>query len=241
MESIRMQCQKLYLDAFHDDEEFTELLFDTLFLSSCRYITEGEKVVSILFAIDVTLSDSKGKYVYAVATDEAMRGKGYMRALFDKISLEFSTDYDFLCLKPMDEGLFRFYEKLGFQRNFKKSAVVKNYTKTPCELVLVDDINDVKRIRKSLLKENYVDYSNEFFKLILSYCDAFCDDKTTPSVFVVQERLSFKIKEVLGEYEKLPEIYCGRQLLTDGEEFDFAVIKPLKNKKISGYLGFALD
>ena len=118
MLSVREQCKELYLKAFEDDLEFTELLFDTLFESSCRYLLEEQRVVSMLFAIDVSFNSTRGKYVYAVATDENKRGKGYMRILFDRIAREYGNEFDFLCLRPMNEGLFEFYEKLGFQRCF---------------------------------------------------------------------------------------------------------------------------
>ncbi len=241
MISVREQCKKLYIEAFKDDLEFTELLFDTLFDSSCRYLLEGERVVSMLFAVDVALNGNKGKYVYAVATDEKMRGKGYMRILFDKITDEFIKDYDFLCLRPMNDGLFSFYEKLCFERKFKKSKIIKSVSKNNPELVLVEDINSIKKIRKTLLKENYVEYSDDFYKLILSYCNAYCDDIASPTVFAVSEKISQKVKEVLGNYNNLPENFSNKELLINGDEFDFAMIKPLKNKKFEGYLGYALD
>ena len=241
MLSVREQCKKLYIEAFKDDLEFTELLFDTLFDTSCRYLLNNDKVVSMLFAVDVKLNESKGKYVYAVATDENMRGKGYMRILFDKITDEFSKDYDFLCLKPMSDSLFLFYEKLGFERCFKKSNISKKVLKNNSQLVLVENVEYIKTIRKKILIENYVEYSNDFYKLILSYCNAYCDDLKNPSVFVVSEKISLKIKEALGNFDNLPKDYSNKELLTNGNDFDFAMIKRIGNKKIKGYLGFALD
>jgi predicted acetyltransferase len=102
----------------------------------------------MLFAIDVVLNSKRGKYVYAVATDERMRGKGYMRILFDKISNEYKKNYDFLCLRPMNDGLFSFYEKLGFERRFKKSKLTKKSTKNTAELKFIEDIKVIKDIRK---------------------------------------------------------------------------------------------
>jgi len=239
--SVREQCKELYLKAFEDDLEFTELLFDTLFESSCRYLLEEQKVVSMLFAIDVSFNSMRGKYVYAVATDENMRGKGYMRILFDKIAREYGNEFDFLCLRPMNEGLFEFYEKLGFQRCFKKSKIINNLTDNSTKLISLTDINVIKNVRKTLLKENYVEYSNDFYKLILSYCDAYCDNLKNPSVFIVNEKLSLKVKEALGNINALPENFAQKELLTKGDGFDFAMIKTLRDKNISGYLGFALD
>jgi len=47
-ENIRNQCIKLYIDAFHDDIEFTNLLFDTFFEDSCRYLLIDDKVIKTL-------------------------------------------------------------------------------------------------------------------------------------------------------------------------------------------------
>ncbi len=241
MLSIKEQCKNLYIKAFEDDLEFTELLFETLFDTSCRFLLHEGYVTSMLFAIDVSLNGRKGKYVYAVSTDENMRGKGYMRILFEKIFKEFGVDYDFLCLRPMNEGLFSFYENLGFERCFKKGRTVKEMSKNPAELILVEDISDIKAIRKILLKHNYVEYSDNFYKLILSYCNAYCDDLKNPSVFIVNERLTHKVKEALGDLENLPHSFSDTELLTNGNDFDFAMIKNLKSEKLNGYLGYALD
>lgn len=241
MKSIIEQCKELYQEAFDDDVEFTELLFNTFFESSCRFLSENGKIVSMLFAIDVTLDSHKGKYIYAVATDKNMRGKGYMRILFNKIIDEFRDKYDFLCLKPMSENLFAFYEKLGFERKFTKAKVVNGFSNSDTELTLLSDINTIKSIRKTLIKNNYVEYSDDFYKLILSYCNVYCDNVNNSTVFIVVEKTSQKVKEVLGNYKKLPSIFNNKELLINGTEFDYAMIKYLTDYKFGGYLGYALD
>lgn len=240
--SIIKQCKKLYIDAFHDDEQFTDLLFDLLYESSCRYLLEDSKVVSMLFAIDITMDGYKGKYVYAVATDERYRGKGYMRKLFDSVTDEYQAKYDFLCLRPMDNSLFDFYEKLGFVRQFKKSIAYKNNDNSHKKLFLLDDIGNIKKVRKHLLCENYVEYCDEFYKLLLSYCSMLTDDILNPNVFIVKELLSGKVKEVLGNFNQLPDEFNNVPLLIRGEDLDFAMVKFLKQNSCQNkYLGFALD
>ncbi len=241
-DSIINQCKRLYIDAFHDDEEFTDLLFDLFYDSSCKYLCEDGNVVSMLFAIDITVENFCGKYVYAVATDEKYRGKGYMRRLFDSISEEFEAEYDFLCLRPMSESLFDFYGKLGFAKEFKKSTVYKNSADCLITLNSLTDITDIKRVRKSLLGENYVEYCDNFYKLLLSYCDILTDDIENPKLFAVKEKQSGKVKEVLGNYNRLPRELLNTPLLIPGEDFDFAMVKLLKEIIFKNkYLGFALD
>lgn len=241
-ESIRNQCSKLYIDAFHDDIEFTNLLFDTFFEDSCRYLLIDGKVVSMLFAMDVSIDNKRGKYVYAVATNEKYRGKGYMRRLLDEVSDEFSKDYSFLCLRPMDDGLFNFYEKLGFERKFTKSTVSLVNKKSNSKGINIEKINDIKYIRNLFLPENSVEYSENMLKLIMSYCDAFTDSLENPSYFIIKEKISGKVKEAIGRLENIPECVCKGEAITYGNSFDYAMFKSLGwNFAGNGYLGLALD
>lgn len=241
-DNIINQCKRLYIDAFHDDEQFTDLLFDLFYESSCKYLLEDGVIFSMLFAMDISLDGMKGKYIYAVATDEKYRGKGYMRRLFDKITAEFKKDYDFLCLKPMSESLFDYYSRLGFVRGFKKSVADFSEANIVPPLTFLDNTKDIKNVRKAILSENYVEYTEDFLKLLLSYCDMLTDSIENPTVFAVREKLSGKVKEVLGDITRLTDEFKGIPLLLPGEEFDFAMIKFLKNKRFENkYLGFALD
>lgn len=241
-DSIINQCKRLYIDAFHDDEQFTDLLFDLFFDSSCIYLCEDGTVVSMLFAMDITIDSLNGKYVYAVATDEKYRGKGYMSHLFDSISEEFGREYDFLCLKPMSDSLFDYYSRLGFIRSFKKSTVYINECNSACKLTALTSTKDVAKVRQTLLGENFAEYCDDFLKLLLSYCDMLTDDCENPTVFVVREKQSGKVKEVLGDYHRLPEDFLNVPLLVQGNDFDFAMVKLLNEVNFENkYLGFALD
>ncbi len=241
-DSIVQKCKKLYMDAFHDDQEFTDLLFDRFFDSSCEYIYEDGEIISMLFAIDVTLDNLNGKYVYAVATNEKYRGKGYMSRLFQSVYDKYSNDFDFLCLKPMSESLFDYYSRLGFERSFKKSQVILNECFSAVKLKKICNVKQVRKVRKLILKENYVDYCDGFFELLLSYCDMLTDDKENPSVFVVKEKLSGKVKEAIGDLNLLSSNFANIPLLTMGKQFDFAMVKFLNENRFEDkYLGFALD
>lgn len=241
-DSIIDQCKCLYIDAFHDDEEFTNLLFSKFYNSSCRYIAQDGQVISMLFAMDITLDGMRGKYVYAVATNTKYHGKGYMRRLFEQITEEFRKDYDFLCLKPMSDSLYDYYSRLGFSRGFKKSTVSISNADSSRNLVSLKNAKDIKTVRKVLLGENYVDYSVDFLVLLLSYCDMLTDNAADPTVFAVKEKLSGKVKEVLGDINHLTEEFVNIPLLVQGEDSDFAMVKFLNDKRFKNkYLGFALD
>ncbi len=231
MLSIKEQCYKLYMDAFKDDEQFTKFLFDNCFDDCCYYLTEGDIVVSMLFAFDVFLNGVKGKYIYGVATDEKYRGKGYMRKLFDKSAANLKNEYKFLCLRPMTESLFGFYDKLGFSKKFYKGKLQNNNENSASERVSVNNADDFMRVRKSLLKSNFVELGDKFSSLILNYCDVYTDSLDNPQYLVVRESQSGKIKEYLTKSD------CSAKT-----DFCFAVFKSLGyDFEGKGYLGLAMD
>lgn len=241
MNDIINQCKKLYLEAFRDDEEFTDLLFSCLREKGLEYIIEDDVVISMLFCMDVTFNSLNGKYVYGVVTNPEYRGQGRMSQLFNNVSEKYKGKYDFLCLKPMDEGLFSYYSKLGFENLFKKDKIVSS-SQAECDLIKITDIDIIKKIRKRFLNSDYVEYGEEFYKLLYAYCSTYTDNVDNPTFLITTEILSGKVKEMLGEKNKLPKEYCQKELLTVGDGFDFGMVKFLSQKAFdSGYLGFAMD
>ncbi len=241
MNSIKQQCKKLYQTAFEDDIQFTNLLFDSCFENCCYYLTEGETVVSMLFAFDVFIEGNKGKYIYAVATNPQYRFKGYMRKLFLDTEKKLTDEYSFFCLRPMSEGLFDFYAKLGFEEKFFKSYTVLKGNKSSLESVFVEDIKDIKRLRKALCDEIFVEYGDEFYTLLTSYCDVLTDSLDNPTYLIIKEKISGKIKEFLGDTKNLPASVSGEAPTCNGTE-RYAVYKGLGytlNDK--AYLGLAMD
>lgn len=232
MLSIKEQCFNLYMSAFKDDKEFTTYMFDTCFEDSCFYLLCGETVVSMLFAFDVFLNGVKGKYLYSVATDEKYRDKGYMSRLFYEVEEKLKGEYKFFCLRPMNESLFNFYEKLGFVKKFYKREI--NTGNIQISGTLITDVNDFLRVRKSFLKQNFVETGDKFGRLLLSYCDVYTDSIENPNFIIVRQKEDGKIKEVLGDL-KIDKIVFG-------DEFCFAVYKSLGyHFDGNGYLGLAMD
>lgn len=111
------QCRKIFEQAFGtDDAEFENLLFE-----KCnKYIKTLEcdgKICSMLFALPckVFLENESydAVYIYAAATEEQFRGRGYMSALISKIT---EDSKKLVFLRPASESLISYYEKLGFCR-----------------------------------------------------------------------------------------------------------------------------
>lgn len=222
MESILNQCKSLYTEAFGEDKLFDNLFFDLYFENGCRYITENGEVVSMLVAIDVTANGKKGKYIYAVCTKKEHRGKGYMHKLFTSVKKEFIGEYDFLCLKPAGEWLYPIYEKEGF---FKQMIMFENNLFKNGEKILTAE--KLKNVREKLTPKNSVLYGNEFYTLLLSYCNAYTDDICNPTYLCICENESGKVIEYL-----------------DGEQRESKIVSVVysKSNEFNGfYLGLPLS
>ncbi len=87
------------------------------------------KIVSAFYLVDGELvtgsKTEKVKYLYAAATLKEYRGQGIMSQMV-KYSAGICAlkDYRYIALCPADEGLYGFYENLGFKTSFKDRIYV---------------------------------------------------------------------------------------------------------------------
>ena len=110
-----LECKKIYEQAFSsDDSEFEGLLFEKCF-KYVKTVEQDGEVFAMLFALPCILKlesqSFNAVYIYAAATREDKRGKGYMRTLIDGVISEQNA---VVFLRPANDGLIAFYEKLGF-------------------------------------------------------------------------------------------------------------------------------
>lgn len=110
------ECRMIYREAFCDpDTDFENLLFETCY-KYCKTFDVSGEVASMLFALPCSIDFSGEKeeaiYLYAAATAEKHRKKGYMARLIRILQSE--TD-DIIILRPATDELIGFYEKFGFK------------------------------------------------------------------------------------------------------------------------------
>lgn len=117
------QIISLWQRVFGDDEDYINYFLDKCVNKSCLGYFENDKLVSMLFLIDCTYCGCKGKYVYAVATDEKCRGRGYASSLINEAKTQMS---DFLWLIPATESLFEYYSRLGFETRLYTDSRFEN-------------------------------------------------------------------------------------------------------------------
>ncbi len=106
---------RLWFEAFGDREAEVLVYLDTL-LKYCIVFEEDGKVMGMLFLLPVNCGVRKGRYVYAVATFKAYRGRGISTELLD-FAKKFidENNESFLVLVPQSKSLFDFYENRGFK------------------------------------------------------------------------------------------------------------------------------
>lgn len=104
----------LWQQAFHE----TPLLPD----GPCFVAEQDGRVVAMVHVLMQKVQAQKtytAAYLYAVATDEAFRGRGICRELM--AYAERTLDADCCILVPAHKSLFSFYEKLGYRTAFTRN------------------------------------------------------------------------------------------------------------------------
>ena len=145
-------CRKIYRQAFCDpDTAFEDILFEHCFKYS-KTLELGEDTVSMLFALPCSLMcvDEKKPaiYLYAAATDKAFRGKGYMSHLIEKLKTDTEKT---IFLRPANESLIGFYEKLGFK-------TISTYNQKENSLRLEPEEGFEKLVKSSGLPDDAEDF-----------------------------------------------------------------------------------
>lgn len=108
----REQIILLWKSVFKDSEEYINYFLDACKNKSCLGYFKNERLVSMMFLIDCSYCGCKGKYIYAVATDENHRKNGYAGALLNHAK---EIMDDFLWLIPANESLIKYYKRFNFE------------------------------------------------------------------------------------------------------------------------------
>ena len=118
------QIISLWRSVFSEDSREDVLFFlDECKNAECLGYFEENQLVSMLFLVDCCYSDLKGKYVYAVCTNQEFRNKGYSSCLINEAK---KHKNDFLWLIPAHDSLFDFYAKFGFETKLHSEKAYEN-------------------------------------------------------------------------------------------------------------------
>lgn len=164
---IREECRKIYREAFMDeDKTFENLLFDVC-KNSLKILNAENEIVSMLFLLPCILKNDSERinafYLYAAATGQNHRKKGYMEKLIKK-ALE---DCDLVFLRPANERLCDYYKKLGFKKiSANSDDALFSLQPQGCyeKLVNITGINDFKEVFNVMYySKNKIEINNILF------------------------------------------------------------------------------
>lgn len=171
----------LWQNVFGDEKNVTDSFF-SLFGSKISYILlVNGKTVSSLHMIPCKLitdgEELSGKYLYAAATNEQYRSKGFMKKLIEfAVDSEKQSGEDFICLYPAEESLYGYYMNFGFE-----SVCRAAYT----DLIVTDKCADFTsseqliNLRNGLLSGNYISLCKTAFDFyIVNYAPVSVYDYT---------------------------------------------------------------
>ena len=108
---------ELWLCCFEEKPQAAELFFErTMSFTRAYKATVGERLAAALYCVACTLNGKPAHYLCGVATHPDFRRRGIMRQLMEYALADAEKRGDaYSVLFPADEGLYRFYEKLGYE------------------------------------------------------------------------------------------------------------------------------
>lgn len=218
----------LWQETFGDPDSYLDLFFSTAFSpdhSLCLW--EDGCLRAAAYWMDCEVSGRKAAYIYAVATAEGSRGRGFCRALMEKIhSTLLDRGYCGSLLVPGDAGLRQMYGAMdyrdfGTRRAFSRMAGHVQMQKIGRE--------EFARLRRSFLPQNAV--IQEGAQLLL--LDAVAEFYRGDGFLVTLSRENGEVLELLGNEAAAGFGEISRQ--------PFAMYRPLREEISPTYFAFAFD
>ena len=267
---MRLSCKcelgdafNLWQRVFKDDGDFISEFLEFAEAHGRFYgLYSGKRLLSMLFMLDMPLSDGrktyKGAYMYACATDERMRKKGLFSLLYRNAEQELRRNgYDCVYCVPQCGELIEFYSRLGFdgalcrsERIFSPNAneprvgIRKASGERDCEKAL-------KVYRAAPFLKPYRDPALFKAHLELSGCELYLfdggylayDGQSVRETFFSPNASPDKAMQSAAAFFK-KELVCGT-LPGIWEDKPYAALKPLsdnfKNSFCGGYAGLLFD
>lgn len=240
------KLRALWQEAFGDTDAFLDSFFATGYSPErCHFIEENSVPVSALYWFDCELNGQKLAYLYAVATDEKHRGKGFARRLMEEThEILKEQGYAGAILVPGGKDLFAMYEKLGYHTVTTVSEFAAQQGSTPADLTPIDAA-EFSKLRRQYLLGGGVIQEGAALNFLQTYCRFYAGEDFLLAAAEADGVL--RAQELLGNTAAVPGIlqtlgYENGTFRTPGNDRNFAMLLPLtKNCPIPAYFGLALD
>lgn len=235
----------LWKEAFGDGEAFLDDFFRTAYSPDrCLTLQREGRLAAMVYWFDCSLEGRKLAYVYGVAVAAEFRGRGLCRALMEELHANLEDQgYGGSLLVPGGPGLFRLYEKLGYEA----CAGIREFSCTAGdEAAALREVEPAEyaRLRRELLPGGGVFQEGESLAFLNTQAELYAGENFLLAARKAGNRL--RAVELLGDASRAPAILrcldCeAGTFRTPGNDRPFAMYRPLRNAPAPAYFGLAFD
>lgn len=235
--------RRLWQQAFGDTDAFLDLFFAHGFSPErCLWSEENGRVTAGLYWLDCEYRGKKLAYIYAVATDEAFRGRGLCRDLMGRAhEILARRGYAGSILVPGEPELAGLYEKLGY----RFCGGIREITCGTGEPVALKKLSrqEYALLRRRLLPGDSVIQEGESLGLLEALGDFYGAEGLC--LWAARDGEGLVTGELLGETAMAPGVVRALggsrgRFRTPGST-PFAMFRPLEEVPAPAYLGHAFD
>lgn len=237
--------RSLWREAFGDGEDFLNAFTTTAMDSRrCLTATVDGQLAGALYWFDCSCRGRRLAYLYGVATAKAFRNRGVCHKLMDHVHSRLGKNgYAGTVLVPGEEGLFRFYEKMGYKSFCCMTTFPCAPDREAIQLYSVDTA-EYARLRRGLLPEGSVVQEKENLDFLATQARLYAGTGFVLAARKDGQRLLGL--ELLGDKSAAPGILtalgCGEGLFrVFGEGDPFAMYHPLADAPAPTYFALAFD
>ena len=240
--------RSLWREAFSDTDELLDGFFSRVFsFRRCLCVKEGEELIGALYWFDCEYDGKKVAYIYAVATRRDYRGRGVCASLMARAhECLAGQGYALAILAPASEGLFDFYERLGYA---DCTAITETVIEASGRAISLRRIGaeEYAALRKAMLPKGSVIQDGENLAFLEISAQLYAGDGVLLAIQGEDSAEDLRIIELLGNltfggdivsyfgYKRAIARICGEsKRFTMCKIFDDAVAKPK-------YFGFIFD
>jgi GNAT superfamily N-acetyltransferase len=221
--------RQLWATVFADTDAFLDTFFSAAFFRDhCLCVKCDGVIAAAAYWMDCEITGRKAAYIYAVATVEAYRGRGFCRALMETIHIILrDRDYCGSILVPGDAGLRKMYGAMGYEDFGSKPEYA--HTSENCAQMQKIGREEFAGLRQSFLPENGVIQEGAQLMLL----DALADFYQGDGFLLTVSKEGNRILELLGD-----ETSAGYHM---ADRRPFAMYCPLTEEIYPAYFAFAFD
>ncbi len=232
--------------AFGDTEDFVETFLRKGFSENRHsYLRCDGKLAAALYWFDCFCYGKKYAYLYAVATDEAFRGRGLCRQLMENTHQALKDQgYAGAVLVPGSGDLVTMYGKMGYEEWLPRRAVKILPAGNPIQLRRLN-AQEYHTLRHGLLPRGAMEQTLPALEFLESYGELYQGENCLFSVVRKDGRVMFQ--EFLGEESLLPNavkalgVSDARALISGGTHPCAMYHKLAEDAEIPTYFAIALD